>query len=361
MGDGDVVVTPCRGPPAPEAVKAWARQKLIKRGVQKQGTDPALKNSEPRSNDENLDKVENGELSEQRNMNSNVSKSPKLELDLAIPEASTSKIHLQEVTRQSSGPSVDPELESLVDNKHKVTDGVAGDKKIDAMKLSDSSSPAEITSPGSLFSPNERLQKRLHLRQDHQRRWHYANAVKVKRLETSVETSGKMNLGNQASSDQTPSLRQQLLAICHSGSQTRRLMPWSSQIEGPSPNNTYGFKVTQMNLQSAKALHEGSAFDTVQFIASIFATLGIDTKEKSNSNTENTALLSPSTDAQCHLRPPVTYLCQEQLRTQFIFRPLLSRSGVTDHEVQYVATRKRPLSCFDPNYPQMGPRYFDRL
>ena len=33
-------------------------------------------------------------------------------------------------------------------------------------------------------------------------------------------------------------------------------MPWSSQIEGPSPNNTYGFKVTHMNLQDAKALHE---------------------------------------------------------------------------------------------------------
>ena len=33
-------------------------------------------------------------------------------------------------------------------------------------------------------------------------------------------------------------------------------MPWSSQIEGPSPNNTYGFKVTQVNLKDAKALHE---------------------------------------------------------------------------------------------------------
>ena len=33
-------------------------------------------------------------------------------------------------------------------------------------------------------------------------------------------------------------------------------MSWTSQIEGPSPSNTYGFKVTQVNLQNAKALHE---------------------------------------------------------------------------------------------------------
>ena len=33
-------------------------------------------------------------------------------------------------------------------------------------------------------------------------------------------------------------------------------MSWSSQIKGPSPSNTYGFKVTQVNLQNAKALHE---------------------------------------------------------------------------------------------------------
>lgn len=329
MGDGDVVVTPCRGPPAPEAVKAWAREKLIKREVKKQGTDPALKNSEPRSNDGNLDKVENSRLSEQRNMNSNVSKSPKLELDLAIPEASTSKIHLQEVTRKSCGPSVDPELESLVDNKRKVTEGVASDKKTDVMQLSESSSPAEITSPGSLFSPNEGsktftfasgspketasrksvecthnenqfmneisgtqpmnidnnelspqfkddvssrtspvtvtpsgkvtqsatvTQSILHSPDGTPQQspsttkqplspllqtqspvfaapYHstpvaaklvygvqsprctpISDAVKVKRLETSVETSGKINLGHQAASDQTPSLRQQLLA-----------------------------------------------------------------------------------------------------------------------------------------------------
>lgn len=30
----------------------------------------------------------------------------------------------------------------------------------------------------------------------------------------------------------------------------------SSQIEGPSLNNTYGFRVSQQNLQDAKALHE---------------------------------------------------------------------------------------------------------
>lgn len=41
-------------------------------------------------------------------------------------------------------------------------------------------------------------------------------------------------------------------------------MPWSSQIEGPSPNNTYGFKVTQINLRDTKALHEVTA--TIRYV-----------------------------------------------------------------------------------------------
>lgn len=30
----------------------------------------------------------------------------------------------------------------------------------------------------------------------------------------------------------------------------------TSQIDGPTPKNTYGFKLTQQNYQDAKALHE---------------------------------------------------------------------------------------------------------
>lgn len=38
----------------------------------------------------------------------------------------------------------------------------------------------------------------------------------------------------------------------------------SSQIEGPSICNSYGFKVSMQNLQEAKALHEvGPGFDYV--------------------------------------------------------------------------------------------------
>lgn len=158
MGDGEVVVTPCRGPPAPEAVKAWARDKLTKRGLKKQGTDPALEKSEPsqeNANDGNLENPEKNQLLEQRKTDSDVSKPFKIELEQVIPENSTPNIPSQEVAAQFKASTVDAEFEPLVD-KHKALDEVKGEQKMDVMELSDSPSPVEMTSPCSLFSPNKR-------------------------------------------------------------------------------------------------------------------------------------------------------------------------------------------------------------
>lgn len=157
MGEGEVVITPCRGPPAPEAVKAWARDKLAKRGLQKQRTDPAMKKPEPQQatlNSGNLENVEKNQLTEQRNADLGVSNTSKIELRQAMPVTPTPKVPSQEVTKQVKVSSVDAEFEPLVENKHKTLD-VESEQKMDVMESSDSSGPAEVTSPCSLFSPNE--------------------------------------------------------------------------------------------------------------------------------------------------------------------------------------------------------------
>lgn len=158
MGDGEVVVTPCRGPPAPEAVKAWARDKLAERGLKKEGTNPVPKKSELRqetSNDGNLENPEKNQLSELRKMDSGVSKTSKIDLEQAIPKDSTTDIPSQEVVAQFRASTADAESELAVDNGQKALDEAESEQKVDVMELSDSSSPVEMTSPRSLFSPNE--------------------------------------------------------------------------------------------------------------------------------------------------------------------------------------------------------------
>ena len=159
MGEGEVAITPCRGPPAYEAVKAWARDKLAKRGLQKQQKDPARKKPELKqttSNEGNLENVGDNQLSEQRNEKLMVSDASKIELGQAMPVTSTPKAPPQEVTTLFRFPPVDAEFEPLDENKQNALDVVGSERNMDVMELSDSSSPVEVTSPCSLFSPNER-------------------------------------------------------------------------------------------------------------------------------------------------------------------------------------------------------------
>lgn len=159
MGEGELVITPCRGPPAYEAVKAWARDKLAKRGLQKQEQDRALKKPELKqttSNEGNLENVGDNQLSEQRNAKLIVSDASKIELGQTMPITSTPKAPPQEVTTLFRFPPVDPEFEPLDENKQNALDVVGSEQKMDVMELSDSSTPVEVSSPCSLFSPNER-------------------------------------------------------------------------------------------------------------------------------------------------------------------------------------------------------------
>ena len=325
MGEGEVVITPCRGPPAYEAVKAWARDKLAKRGLPKQETDPALKKPELKrttSNDGNLENV--GENQGERNAELVGSNTPKIKLRQAMPVTSTPKVSPQEVTTEVKVSSVGAEVEPLVENKHQALDVVESEQKMDVMESSDSCSPVEVTSPCSLFSPNEgktftfasvtpqeiapctsvictqaenqylnaitgtqpmHIDEALPLSAQNDEQFSepkdaitsspssvtvtpsalhspdgtprqcvsttkqplspilqsqspvfavpyhstpvatklvygvqsprctpISDATKAKRLKTNAETSGKNNVGNQASSDQTPSMRQQLLS-----------------------------------------------------------------------------------------------------------------------------------------------------
>ena len=159
MGEGEVAITPCRGPPTYEAVKAWARDKLAKRGLQKKEKDPGLKKPEliqTTSNEGNLENVRDNQFSEQRNAKLVVSDASKIELRQAMPITSTPKAPPQEVTTLFRFPPVDAEFEPLDERKQNALDVVGSEQKMDVMELSDSYSPVEVTSPCSLFSPNER-------------------------------------------------------------------------------------------------------------------------------------------------------------------------------------------------------------
>ena len=152
MGDGDVVVTPCRGPPTPQAVKAWARDKMAQR---KRGT--SLKKAEQKqetSQDGNLEKVVTKQLSNQTKTVADDSKTLKFELNQVIPKSSPPKIPPDKIFTGSGGLVLKNHV-SVPVQKQKMLDGIDRDKKTDVLDLSDSSSPAEVTSPGSLFSPNE--------------------------------------------------------------------------------------------------------------------------------------------------------------------------------------------------------------
>lgn len=340
MGHGDVVLTPSRGPPTAEAVKAWARRKLSKLNSRETANEEDCAPKKV-AGVQGFSKYENAP--EKEKVNTNVAKTGAMESEKVIPVTSDSKAHLTQGSREDSISPVDATQEMFADNKR--------EKAEDAMILSDSSKSAgELTSPNDLFSPNEdkifsyaagkgKEVARDNLGQGeilgtqpmhgefrdvwieckevassgsapvtvtpvklrpHEQTHSTAKspllqtqsaafpvpyhstpvatklvygaqsplctpipsvaAKPAKRVDTNVEKSSKTNFGPVASSERGPTLRQQAIAsqfkFVSPGVQPRRSLPWCSQIEGPSPNNTFGFKVSQVNLQDAKALHE---------------------------------------------------------------------------------------------------------
>ncbi|XP_032877895.1 DNA polymerase zeta catalytic subunit [Amblyraja radiata] len=124
----------------------------------------------------------------------------------------------------------------------------------------------------------------------------------------------------------------------------------TSQIEGPTLNNTYGFKVSQQNLQEAKALHEVQYLVLMSMelhartrrdlepdpefdpICALFYCISSDTVLPATSNTEIIgAIVIDKSHTHSSRGIP------SEVRTQ---APLLVRSGVTGLQVSYVNDEK---------------------
>ncbi|XP_015756079.1 PREDICTED: DNA polymerase zeta catalytic subunit-like [Acropora digitifera] len=474
MGHGDVVLTPSRGPPTAQAVKAWARRKLSKLNSRETANEEDCAPKKV-TDVQGFSKYENDP--EKEKVNTNVAKTGAMESEKVIPVTSDSKAPLTQGIREDSISPVDATQEMFADNKR--------EKAEDAMILSDSSKSAgELTSPNNLFSPNEDkifsyaagkgkevardnlgqgeilgtqpmhgefrdvwieckevassgsapvtvtpLKFRPH-EQTHSTAkspllqtqsaafpvpYHSTPvasklvygaqsplctpipnvaAKPAKRLDTNVEKSSKTNFGPVASSERGPTLRQQAIAsqfkFVSPGVQPRRSLPWCSQIEGPSPNNTFGFKVSQVNLQDAKALHEvqhltlfslelhvrtrrdsrpDPEFDPICAIfyyiqtdtplsngknkvkgiicvdeesAKGAATTGPDDKDNTTFNLENVTRRPLSDDAIASTSAgnlTMSTTLQNNVSNQA--RNLLCRAGVTEYDVKYVAEEKQ--------------------
>ncbi|XP_040839831.1 DNA polymerase zeta catalytic subunit isoform X1 [Ochotona curzoniae] len=120
----------------------------------------------------------------------------------------------------------------------------------------------------------------------------------------------------------------------------------SSQIDGPSLNNTYGFKVSLQNLQEAKALHEIQNLTIISVelhartrrdlepdpefdpICALFYCISSDTPLPDTGNTELTGVIVIDKDKTAF---------DQDIRYQ---TPLLIRSGITGLEVTYAADEK---------------------
>ncbi|XP_028624823.1 DNA polymerase zeta catalytic subunit [Grammomys surdaster] len=120
----------------------------------------------------------------------------------------------------------------------------------------------------------------------------------------------------------------------------------TSQIDGPSLNNTYGFKVSIQNLQEAKALHEIQNLTLISVelhartrrdlqpdpefdpICALFYCISSDTPLPDTEKTELTGVIVIDKDKT------VTH---QDVRCQ---TPLLIRSGITGLEVTYAADEK---------------------
>ncbi|XP_029411585.1 DNA polymerase zeta catalytic subunit isoform X2 [Nannospalax galili] len=120
----------------------------------------------------------------------------------------------------------------------------------------------------------------------------------------------------------------------------------TSQIDGPSLNNTYGFKVSIQNLQEAKALHETQNLTLISVelhartrrdlqpdpefdpICALFYCISSDTPLPDTEKTELTGVIVIDKDKT---------VTDQDIRYQ---TPLLIRSGITGLEVTYAADEK---------------------
>ncbi|XP_056422313.1 DNA polymerase zeta catalytic subunit isoform X2 [Hyla sarda] len=118
----------------------------------------------------------------------------------------------------------------------------------------------------------------------------------------------------------------------------------SSQIEGPSLNNSYGFKVSAQNLQDAKALHE------VQHLTLMCMELHARTRRDLEPDPEFDPICAlfyclssdyPLSDSDKKELTGAIVIAQETPTDKDAREPLLTRSGVTSFQTTYVTDEKQ--------------------
>uniref|UniRef100_A0A674KB15 DNA polymerase zeta catalytic subunit n=1 Tax=Terrapene triunguis TaxID=2587831 RepID=A0A674KB15_9SAUR len=160
---------------------------------------------------------------------------------------------------------------------------------------------------------------------------------------TPLSTEPKMQKLNHRRGSNSDTLRRVLLTTQNQFAALNAPKKETSQIEGPSLNNSYGFKVSVQNLQEAKALHEVQNLTLISMelhartrrdlepdpefdpICALFFCISSDTALPNTDKREITGAIVIDKDR--------TISSQDQA-------PLLTRSGITALEVTYAADEK---------------------
>uniref|UniRef100_A0A8D1LRW5 DNA polymerase zeta catalytic subunit n=1 Tax=Sus scrofa TaxID=9823 RepID=A0A8D1LRW5_PIG len=184
---------------------------------------------------------------------------------------------------------------------------------------------------------------------------HSTPIIRRKLLERLPEATGlsplsaepkTQKLSHKKGSHNTDALRRVLLTQAKNQFAATTPKKETSQIDGPSLNNTYGFKVSIQNLQEAKALHEIQNLTLISVelhartrrdlepdpefdpICALFYCISSDTPLPDTDKTELTGVIVIDKDKT---------LSSQDIRYQ---TPLLIRSGITGLEVTYAADEK---------------------
>ncbi|XP_078617508.1 DNA polymerase zeta catalytic subunit-like [Branchiostoma floridae x Branchiostoma japonicum] len=404
-GDRPVVLTPCRLPPHPEKVAAWlaAKKEYLR---QKQLQENPNTNERKKSDEKQKDTVVDKELKDNdKERKIHDSQTDKL-LKRKENTSTSAKILLPSVSSDTVKPNVLEELlpPELTENitsptKDYCEETVPPSPKTLALKsesiretkedeiLSSSEHPSPEDQSGSTLmletSPptDVVIDKQIHSTPVASRRPSELNfptctpigiGTNRKSVVESPTSPGTCDdsLSRRTTKGQQDVLRKvvlntQLKNQFHTPEMRRSI----SQIEGPTLDNTYGFKVSQQNLQDAKALHEVQNLTVISMelhirtrrelrpdpeydpICMLFYCLHDDGQKARGQGVKVTGVIIVDKDSVegediVDVNQPSTSTATPPVGRAQNCRPLLPRSGVTSLDVTYVAEEKELVEHF---------------
>ncbi|XP_066270082.1 DNA polymerase zeta catalytic subunit-like [Branchiostoma lanceolatum] len=395
-GDRAVVLTPCRLPPQPEKVAAWiaAKKEYLH---QKQLQENPSAEAREESDEEQEDAVEAIEV-EDDNEGRKIDVSQTDKLPKRKENSSTSaKLLLPSVSSDTKKTQVFEELllkdtvssptedigRELMPTSPKTfvakSESVRETKEDEMLSSSEHPDPEDVSGSTLMLetSPptDNAIEKQVHSTPVASRRPSELNfptctpiGVEASRKSV-VESPTSPGTSEDSVSRRTTKahhdvlrkvvLNTQLKNQFHTPDMRRSI----SQIEGPTLDNTYGFKVTQQNLQDAKALHEVQNLTVISMelhirtrrelrpdpeydpICMLFYCLHDDGQKARGQRAEVTGVIIVDKDSVegediVDVNKPSTSTAAPPTRRAQNCRPLLPRSGVTSLEVTYVAEEK---------------------